>query len=235
MGNIVLERLGFTRAATSADELGKLVSLPVRDGASAGGNGAPDATAPTAPSRPVTTPPETATAQGDRSLPDPTRRARMLGAVIILAAVAIGILLNVAGWTARPFDPARIQAANFALFAGFYVAALIVERASEFIAPSVPWWDPPQGVGGKAIDEAGRTAHTKADRGTIMLALTFLMSVVLAGSLGLFFMAAIGMNVSHTVDTLLTAIVIAGGTKKLHDFISLLQNRDNPKTTVGTT
>jgi hypothetical protein len=38
------------------------------------------------------------------------------------------------------------------------------------------------------------------------------------------------MKVSPTVDTILTGITIAAGTKPLHDFITSLQNKDNPNT-----
>jgi hypothetical protein len=40
---------------------------------------------------------------------------------------------------------------------------------------------------------------------------------------------AIGMTVrSNTVDTIMTGLTIAGGTKALHDCISLIQNPTNP-------
>ena len=69
----------------------------------------------------------------------------------------------------------------------------------------------------------------------VMLGINFVAGVVLATALGLYFMTAIGMEVSRPVDIVLTALVIAGGTKKLHDFMSLVQNKSNPTTGVGAT
>jgi hypothetical protein len=41
---------------------------------------------------------------------------------------------------------------------------------------------------------------------------------------------SIGMQVSHTRDNFFTGLVIAAGTKPLHDFISLIQNKNTPTT-----
>ena len=57
-----------------------------------------------------------------------------------------------------------------------------------------------------------------------------MLGVAASGFFGLFFLQAIGMQVSPTVDTILTGITIAAGTKPLHDFISSLKNKDNPTT-----
>ena len=35
---------------------------------------------------------------------------------------------------------------------------------------------------------------------------------------------------SQTVDTVVSGMVIAGGTKGVHDFLSLIQNANSPKT-----
>jgi hypothetical protein len=224
---------------------GKLYSLPVSGVPAAGA--APAGVPPPTPA-PAAHGEEVAEAaaeetKGDTSLPDPTARARTVSLILSVLAVVAALLINALDLTAKAFEPAKIKDANFALFAGFYVAALLIERACELIAPHVPTWDPPKNAPpapgttepGPALDGDARTAHVKADRGMIMLGVSFLFAVLLAGLLGLYFMTAIGMKVSPTVDTILTGLVIAGGTKKLHDFMSLIQNRSNPKSGTGAT
>jgi hypothetical protein len=55
-------------------------------------------------------------------------------------------------------------------------------------------------------------------QGTIGVAALF--GVGASCGFGLFFLAAIGMRVSHTVDSFFTGVTIAAGTKPLHDFMS---------------
>ena len=219
---------------------GKLYSLPV---SSVPAVGAPPVTpAPAVHGEEVAEAAAEET-KGDTSLPDPTAAARTVGLILSVLAVVAALLVNALDLTAKAFEPAKIKDANFALFAGFYVAALLIERAGELIAPHMPPWDPPTNAPpapgttkpGPALDGDARAAHVKADRGMIMLGVSFLFAVLLAGLLGLYFMTAIGMKVSHTVDTVLTGLVIAGGTKKLHDLMSLIQNKSNPKSGTGAT
>jgi hypothetical protein len=138
----------------------------------------------------------------------------------------------------------RVQALQqrhrqFALFAGFYVGAQVIERALEVISPLVPyplipWWRLPAALAAQA--DTARAAQVKADRAAILHGLAALLGVVFSCVFGLFFLAAVGMQgISHTVDSIITGFVIAGGVKPLHDFISYLQNRDNPTTSTGTT
>jgi hypothetical protein len=168
--------------------------------------------------------------QGDKSLPDPTGQAGAWTAVLLLVAIGVAIVVNEAGWTGRPFDPAKKAEANFALFAGFYVGAQVIERLMEFIAPVLPPWKITTPSGDKPEAKAARAAQVKADRAKLALGVSSILGVAASGLFGLFFLRAIGMQVSPTVDTILTGVTIAAGTKPLHDFISTLQNKDNPKT-----
>lgn len=168
----------------------------------------------------------------DSTLPDPTNTAKWALAGFVLLAVAVAIALNGLGVTPAKhslFDPSEEQVANFALFAGFYVAAQAIAAALSVIAPFVPPWKPPSDVMG----EANKAAQTKADRAALLLGLAALTGVVFSCVLGLFFLEAIGMHVSHTVDAILTGAVLAGGAKPLHDFIGLIQNKAAPKTGTG--
>jgi hypothetical protein len=168
----------------------------------------------------------------DTTLPDASGMARTWLFVLIAAAAGLAVLLNAAGWTGTPFVPAKEVAANFALFAGFYVAAQVIERLMQLIAPLVPWWDPsPAGT----TDPAVKAAHVKADRDPLVLGIAAVLGVAASCGFGLFFLTAIGMHVTHTIDSFLTGITIAAGTKPLHDFISLIQNNNAPTTGSGTT
>jgi hypothetical protein len=171
-----------------------------------------------------------APATADQSLPDPTRYARLLLLALMLLAVVLAIVLNAVGATGDEFAPTARTTANFALFAGFYVAAQVIERLLQLISPLLPGWPAPPAI----TDPAARAAQTKADRANVALGVAAVFGVLASCLLGLFFLKAIGMHVSHTVDAVLTGVTIAAGTKPLHDFISLLQNQTAPKTGTGT-
>jgi hypothetical protein len=173
---------------------------------------------------------EKATDQGDKGLPDPTGQAGALAAALLGVAVVVGIAVNSLELTAEAFDPAENAEANFALFAGFYVGAQVIERLMEFVAPLLPPWAITEPAGDTAEAKAARAAQVKADRAKLVLGVASVLGVAVSGFFGLFFLQAIGMQVSPTVDTILTGITIAAGTKPLHDFISSLQNKDNPTT-----
>ena len=173
--------------------------------------------------------------EGDKSLPDPTGRAAAVTAILLVVAIIVGIALNAFDATATAFDPAKVGEANFALFAGFYVGAQVIERLMEFVAPVLPTWEIKTPVGNTPEAKAARAAQVKADRAKLVLGLASVLGVAASGLFGLFFLSAIGMHVSHTIDTIVTGTTIAAGTKPLHDFISTLQNKDNPKTTTAPT
>jgi hypothetical protein len=189
------------------------------------------------------TPPTAAPAQAatdaaatttDTSLPDPTRYARwFLGAMFVVAA-GVAVILSAAGWTTKPFTPSSGEGtANFALFAGFYVAAQLIERLLEFVSPSLPIarWGPPTPPA--PLSDAQKTAlaaQIKADRGAWTHGLAVLLGVGASAAFGLFFLAAVGIHTSTTINILATGVIIAAGTKPLHDFISYLQNQSTPTT-----
>jgi hypothetical protein len=67
-----------------------------------------------------------------------------------------------------------------------------------------------------------------------MLGVAAVLGVGLSCGFGLFFLQAVGIHASHTVDTFFTGITIAAGTKSLHDFISLIASQNSPVTATGT-
>src|ERR1044072_9602519 len=76
-------------------------------------------------------------AAADQSRPAPSPSARGLLLLGILVAVGAAIAMNVAGVTGKPFTP-NAGAESFSLFAGFYVAAQIIERLLELVGPLLP-------------------------------------------------------------------------------------------------
>lgn len=176
---------------------------------------------------------------GDKSLPDPTSTAKLTLLLLLLAALGLSVLMNWQGWATRAFQPAQDATANFALFAGFYIAAQIIERLLEVVSPLLPPW-PLKGNGD------AKAAQAKADRGALMLGLATLAGVAVSYAFGLYFLTAVGIGVEtaqdgsvistipRMVDALATGLVIGAGTKPLHDLITNIQNKNSPttKTTV---
>jgi len=177
---------------------------------------------------------DTSSSGGDTSLPDPTKYARWFLAAGLAVGAGLAIILNLTGWVTRPFTPSSGQGtANFALFAGFYVAAQVIERLLEFVSPQLPLarWGPPVPPGD--LTDGQRTvlaAQIKADRGAWTHGLAVVFGVGSSAAFGLFFLTAVGIHTSQTIDIFATGVIIAAGTKPLHDFTSYLQNQNNPTT-----
>lgn len=213
---------------------GKLTAEPAK----------PAATTVTADAPGASTTTTTAGGNADKSLPDPTALAGLAAVLMFGLAAALALALN--DWahaTPKPFLPSSDKTANFALLAGFYVAAQVIERLMEFVAPVLPPMTPAAWLQRAmsdtnytkiANDDAAKAAQIKADRAKLALGVAAVLGVAASCLFGLFFLAAIGMHVSHTVDAILTGITIAAGTKPLHDFITSLQNNNSPTTGTGT-
>jgi small-conductance mechanosensitive channel len=165
---------------------------------------------------------------GDSSLPDPTRVARLFLGACVVAAVVVAIVADAIGLATKAFEPAQVPAANFALFAGFYVGAQVVERLMEVVSPLLPFWDLPASMA--KAEEKVKVAQVKADRAKAALGLALLAGVVLSFAFGLYFLKAIGMDIPRRWDIFFTGLIIAAGTKPLHDFITGLQNKNTPNT-----
>jgi hypothetical protein len=165
----------------------------------------------------------------DNTLSDPTGKARLMLFGLIAAAFGLAALMNWRKWTGSPFAPAQHGTANFALFAGFYVAAQIIERLMVLVSPLLPFWKPYDDSDAPAV----KAAHVRADRAPIELGIAAVLGVAASCGFGLFFLRAVGMDVAPTIDTFCTGVTIAAGTKPLHDFIGTLQNQTTPSTGTG--
>lgn len=171
-----------------------------------------------------------AAGNADQSLPDPTLSARAWLAGLLALAAGVAIVMNWRKWTGSPFSPPS-GSFSFTLFAAFYAAAQIIERLMELVVPILPVVLPASMAGDPA---AARAAQVKADRAKIALGVAAVLGVAASCGFGLFFLQTIGIaSPSNTVDALATGVLIAAGTKPLHDFISLLQNKDTPSTGTG--
>lgn len=156
-------------------------------------------------------------------MPDPSAGARVLLFFCIVVAVVVAVAMHKLGWVGKQFKPPSADP-SFALFAGFYVAAQIIERLMELVLPDLP-------VGrGTGTDKAAQAAQAKADRAKLALGVATVAGVVVANAFGLFFLKTIGIQARPLIDSICTGLIIASGTKPLHDFITLLQNRDSPST-----
>jgi hypothetical protein len=167
----------------------------------------------------------------DSSLPDATSTARWFLFGCIVLALVVAIVVNCADWATRPFDPSDAGEANFALFAGFYVAAQVIERLMELFSPLLPFWGLPTGF---SDDAKVRAAQVKADRAKAALGLATLAGVAASAGFGLYFLSAVGIAVPRMPDIFFTGLIVAAGTKPLHDFISTLQNKNSPTTGTST-
>jgi hypothetical protein len=148
--------------------------------------------------------------KAEANAPDPDHRAVFLGLGFIGVAVMLGLVATASGWDQTPFRPAEHGTANFALFAGFYVAAQVIERLLEPIAPIFPTW------------KRTSLAAARADRAQIMIGVSVLVGVAASFAFGLCFLEAIGMHTTRTIDVLVSGSTIGAGTKPLHDLISAI-------------
>ncbi|HKB51331.1 MAG TPA: hypothetical protein VKC63_07870 [Solirubrobacterales bacterium] len=178
-------------------------------------------------------------APADTSLPDPTSVAKWMLAGMLLLALAVALIWNHFGHAGAPFMPAKDETANFALFAGFYAAAQVIERLLELVSPVLPFWEIPDPTtpGGAAAPvqmATAKAAQIKADRAAAAHGIAAVLGVAASCAFGLFFLQAVGFHASNTIDTFATGIIIAAGTKPLHDLISGLQNKNTPTTGTAT-
>jgi hypothetical protein len=96
---------------------------------------------------------------------------------------------------------------NFSIFAAFYAAAQIIERAMELVTPLLP-----VDVSGATGDD-GKVAQAKADRAKMALAVASVAGVVVANAFALFFSRNWVSTPATPVDSIGTGLVIAAGTK----------------------
>jgi hypothetical protein len=186
------------------------------------------------PVPPTPAPGDAPAPEPDKTSPDPTDLARIALLILILGAVLVAIIWNGWGSVAEPFKPSQEGVANFALFAGFYVAAQAIAALMALVSWLLPPWKAPAtDKEGKALTPEVRAAYVKADRGILVLGISAVGGVAASCAFGLFFLEAVGIGASNTVDCFVSGLFIAGGAKPLHDFVGLIQKQNNPTTGTG--
>jgi hypothetical protein len=127
--------------------------------------------------------------------------------VIGVILMAVGLLLAGSWIDFGPKEGTFKPGAGFDLFAAFYLATQAIERFTEVVA-GVMW-------------PRGDDAATKADRAWVFFGFTLIIGVVASKWMGLFLAEAIGWTTpSRTLDIVISGLVIAGGSKGLHDLIT---------------
>lgn len=128
-----------------------------------------------------------------------------------LAVLVVGVVLAVA--LANNKEPLQVGDGVVA-FAGFYIAAQAIERLLELL---------PAGKG---------TKQAKANRAVVFGSLGFLLAVLAVKVMGLYYLQAVGADVSRDLDCVITALAIGGGTKPLHDAIKRIEkSKQTPPST----
>jgi hypothetical protein len=146
------------------------------------------------------------------------------------ATLAVGLAYCVlgaglAGWSHdAPFQ----LDANFALFAGFIVVAGAIERLLEPVLVVVPPYEERPDPHKPEIKEENERA--KADRTLLAYAISLIVGILVSSIFGLYFMEAIGAQISgdkvlRGLDVFITALIITGGTKPLHDVITSIEKK----------
>jgi hypothetical protein len=129
-----------------------------------------------------------------------SRGARLVAYALLAVGLVLAIFVKGKGAAFMPKE-------GFVLFTGFYVAAQAIERVLEIVLPP--------GAG---------TAQGKADRSLVMSGIAFVLGIGASLALGLRFLTAVEVgSPPRWLDVFITGLVIAGGTKPLHDLIGTIE------------
>jgi hypothetical protein len=128
----------------------------------------------------------------------PSRTGILVAAALLVVALVVSLL----PWGD---DTGFMPTSDFKLFAGFYIVAQALERLLEVFA---------------RVFVPGSTATDKGDRAIVLGGISIVAAAVAGKALGLYFLAAVGVDDPHQgVDAFVTALLVGGGTKALHDLI----------------
>ena len=129
----------------------------------------------------------------------PPSRAGIIAAAVLLL---VALLLALLPWGD---ETGFMPTSDFKLFAGFYIVAQALERLLEVFA---------------RVFVPGSSATDKGDRAMVLSGVSVVAAVIASKALGLYFLAAVGVDDPHRgVDAFVTGLLVGGGTKALHDLI----------------
>jgi hypothetical protein len=152
--------------------------------------------------------------------------AKLTALVTLVAGFLYCVLLaGLAGWSHGTSFQA---AANFALFAGFVVIAGAIERMLEPLLIFLPPFEKKPDPKNPSIKEENEKA--KADRALLAYSIALIAGIAFSSVFGLYFLEAVGAQISgdkalRGLDIFVTALIITGGTKPLHDMITSIEKK----------
>jgi hypothetical protein len=124
------------------------------------------------------------------------------GIIAAAALIVVALVLSLLPWGD---ETGFMPTSDFKLFAGFYIVAQALERLLEVFA---------------RVFVPGNSATDKGDRAIVLGGVSVVAAVIASKALGLYFLAAVGVDNPHRgVDAFVTGLLIGGGTKALHDLI----------------
>jgi hypothetical protein len=125
-----------------------------------------------------------------------------IGIIAAAALIAVALIVSLLPWGD---ETGFMPTSDFKLFAGFYIVAQALERLLEVFA---------------RVFVPGNTATDKGDRAIVLGGISVVAAVIASKALGLYFLAAVGVDDPHRgVDAFVTGLLVGGGTKALHDLI----------------
>jgi hypothetical protein len=163
---------------------------------------------------------------------DAANKGVKIAALVVLVGGLLYCLLlaGLAKWSHE--KPFQVDLANFAFFSAFIVVAGAIERFLEPLVAILPPY--------------GNNPVAKADRALMTYSIALIVGIVISSVFGLYFLEAIGVKIGtqvgsgetahillHTkgdkllrgLDVFVTALIITGGTKPLHDMISSIEKK----------
>lgn len=179
------------------------------------------------------------------ALADDETRPALSATIVALAMLAVGCVAG-ALLLGTPLGPTYAPAAGIGSFALFYVVAQAVERIVEvllWLLPDAWTYDKPRALREfkaavlassngvpqlsimGAIRAKDRLDNVVANRTVMAFGLSAALGAVLCSYLEANFLAALGVSigtgqVAELIAVLITALVVGGGSKQLHDLIS---------------
>lgn len=159
---------------------------------------------------------------------DPWAKAAAFSVLVISLAYCV-LGAGLAGWShGQPFQ----ADVNFALFAAFIVVAGAIERFLEPVLVVLPPYE--KKADAKASDSEkdkakGANESAKADRALLAYCIALVVGIVVSSLFGLYFLETMGVATGNKavrgLDIFITALIITGGTKPLHDMITSIEKK----------
>jgi hypothetical protein len=164
-------------------------------------------------------------------------------------AASLAYCLGVAGLLEFTHKLPFQASANFALFAAFIVVAGAIERFLEPVLVALPPNEAKASAKASSEEKAEikeQNERAKADRALLAYSIALIVGIVVSSAFGLYFLQTMGVHIGTEVgsgesakwvfandgdkvlrglDVFITALIITGGTKPLHDMISSIEKK----------